>query len=396
MGRHSAPAVAGTMVAGIAAEPAPGSRRARVRAERAQRAASIERAESKQSAFEAPVADTPVWPNRAEFAASLKTETPISIHKSSKFSLFKRSRAVTAAVVIITSGVGAVAVTQSSSSAETTIPSQTQSSVPHRTIAQEVATTFTVKIDGAEKTVSSNKATLGDALADAGVVVNRSDIVSSAMSAPVVNGSTISVTRVTTANETETVKDAFATKEVDDDSLEKGTTQVETEGQDGITTNTYEVTYHDGKEVSRVLTISAVTQPRVDKVVHVGTKEPEVTEVATTTTTASSSASATSSSTSDSSSSTTTASTDSSASAAGSGVWAQLAQCESGGNPNAVSSNGLYYGLYQFTVSTWQSVGGSGLPSQASADEQTLRAQILQQRSGWGQWPACARSLGLY
>jgi hypothetical protein len=40
-------------------------------------------------------------------------------------------------------------------------------------------------------------------------------------------------------------------------------------------------------------------------------------------------------------------------------------------------------------------VGGSGLPSDASAAEQTMRAQILQQRAGWGQWPACARKLGL-
>jgi len=79
-----------------------------------------------------------------------------------------------------------------------------------------------------------------------------------------------------------------------------------------------------------------------------------------------------------------------------SGVWAKLAQCESGGNPSIVSSNGLYHGLYQFTVSTWHSVGGSGIPSQASPAEQTKRAKILQARSGWGQWPACSRKLGLY
>ena len=52
-------------------------------------------------------------------------------------------------------------------------------------------------------------------------------------------------------------------------------------------------------------------------------------------------------------------------------------------------------GLYQFSVATWQSVGGAGLPSQASPAEQTTRAQILQARSGWGQWPACSRKLGL-
>lgn len=76
-------------------------------------------------------------------------------------------------------------------------------------------------------------------------------------------------------------------------------------------------------------------------------------------------------------------------------VWSKLAQCESGGNPSVVSKNGLYHGLYQFSVGTWKSVGGSGLPSQASAEEQTRLAQVLQARSGWGQWPHCSSKLGL-
>jgi len=78
-----------------------------------------------------------------------------------------------------------------------------------------------------------------------------------------------------------------------------------------------------------------------------------------------------------------------------SGVWAALAECESGGDPTTNTGNG-YYGLYQFSLSTWEAMGGSGLPSDASAAEQTMRAQALQEQSGWGQWPACAASLGLY
>jgi hypothetical protein len=34
-------------------------------------------------------------------------------------------------------------------------------------------------------------------------------------------------------------------------------------------------------------------------------------------------------------------------------------------------------------------VGGTGLPSDASREEQIKRAKILQARSGWGQW-GCA------
>ncbi|MCW2618033.1 MAG: putative transglycosylase, partial [Modestobacter sp.] len=36
--------------------------------------------------------------------------------------------------------------------------------------------------------------------------------------------------------------------------------------------------------------------------------------------------------------------------------------------------------------STWAGVGGSGDPAEASAEEQTMRAQMLYARSGAGQW----------
>lgn len=75
-------------------------------------------------------------------------------------------------------------------------------------------------------------------------------------------------------------------------------------------------------------------------------------------------------------------------------VWDALARCESGGNWSINTGNG-YYGGLQFTASTWKSVGGSGLPHQNSREEQIYRGQILQARSGWGQWPACTKKLGL-
>ena len=67
----------------------------------------------------------------------------------------------------------------------------------------------------------------------------------------------------------------------------------------------------------------------------------------------------------------------------------QIASCESGGDPEIISSNGLYHGKYQFHPDTWESVGGEGLPSDAPEVEQDYRAALLLERSGPGQWPVC-------
>lgn len=82
------------------------------------------------------------------------------------------------------------------------------------------------------------------------------------------------------------------------------------------------------------------------------------------------------------------------ASAASDSQLAALRECESGGNYQINTGNG-YYGAYQFSASTWRSLGYSGLPHNASPATQDRAARELQARSGWGQWPACSRKLGL-
>ena len=77
-----------------------------------------------------------------------------------------------------------------------------------------------------------------------------------------------------------------------------------------------------------------------------------------------------------------------------SSLLAAIAECESGGDPTAISGGGQYRGKYQFTRSTWRSVGGSGDPAQASEAEQDKRAQILMETAGPGQWPACSAQAG--
>ncbi len=76
-----------------------------------------------------------------------------------------------------------------------------------------------------------------------------------------------------------------------------------------------------------------------------------------------------------------------------SGVWACIARLESGGNPSEDTGNG-YYGMFQFSMSSWEAVGGVGNPADASAAQQLAAAQRLQAESGWGNWPVTSRECG--
>lgn len=70
-----------------------------------------------------------------------------------------------------------------------------------------------------------------------------------------------------------------------------------------------------------------------------------------------------------------------------------LALCESGGIADIVDPSGLYFGLYQFDLTTWLSVGGSGNPADATPEEQTRRALLLYDERGWQPWPQCGANL---
>ena len=53
---------------------------------------------------------------------------------------------------------------------------------------------------------------------------------------------------------------------------------------------------------------------------------------------------------------------------------------------NLNTGNGQYGG-FQFSLYTWRSVGGVGLPSTATVDEQTYRAYLVWKRDGgWREW----------
>lgn len=83
-------------------------------------------------------------------------------------------------------------------------------------------------------------------------------------------------------------------------------------------------------------------------------------------------------------------------------IFFKLADCETDGGINGrvnwVSNTGNgYYGGFQFSASTWNSMGtGYARADLAPAEVQTAAAKRLQARSGWhSQWPACSKKLGL-
>jgi peptidoglycan hydrolase-like protein with peptidoglycan-binding domain len=69
---------------------------------------------------------------------------------------------------------------------------------------------------------------------------------------------------------------------------------------------------------------------------------------------------------------------------------AQIAQCESGGDPTVVSPDGRYRGKYQFSRATWRAMGGKGDPAKAPEPEQDRLAAALFAARGTAPWPNCA------
>ena len=79
------------------------------------------------------------------------------------------------------------------------------------------------------------------------------------------------------------------------------------------------------------------------------------------------------------------------------GVWDEVARCESGGNWSINTGNG-YYGGLQFYQPTWKAFGGQEFATyahQATKGEQIAVAQRVLARQGPGAWPVCGARAGL-
>jgi len=234
--------------------------------------------------------------------------------------------------------------------------------IPLAGLALEVLTPKSIAIlaDGHVTRLTTTGPTVRDALITARVALTRTDRLSAPRTARLRDHMTIRVTRVVGRQLTESFPIPFRTERRTDPRMFTGDTKVLAQGRPGVLVRTYTLSYVNGRRTAKNLGSERRAAEPVTRIVVTGTKPRPAAQRA---------------SSSD-------------------GLnWAALARCESGGNPRAVSSNGAYRGLYQFSFSTWRGVGGSGDPIDASPDEQTYRARLLYQRSGRGQWPVCGRYL---
>ncbi|NLT55973.1 MAG: DUF348 domain-containing protein [Actinomycetales bacterium] len=239
-------------------------------------------------------------------------------------------------------------------------------------------------VAGSRRTVVTASRTVGEFLTEQGLQLGPGEQVSPAVGRSLTEGMDVTVSRVRTTRVTERESIAFTTTRTKTDELPSGRTRVVTKGRDGVREVVYQVVSVGGREIARSVVSSSVRRKPVTRVLQVGTGS-----------SGSSSSPSWNRSTGSSGSSSrrSTGGDDRASGSADSLNWSALARCESGGNPRAVSPNGRYHGLYQFSVPTWRGVGGSGLPSRASAGEQTARAKILYRRAGAGSWPSCGRLL---
>jgi resuscitation-promoting factor RpfB len=236
-------------------------------------------------------------------------------------------------------------------------------------MALEIVTPKKLKLEIAGKKPVKKELTAlttKDALKEMHVKVDKHDIVKPGLDKELEDGDRVVFTdiRVVTKKVKAETLD-YDTIEREDSSMLEGRTDVIRAGDTGSRNVTYKRTFRNGKLVAvKVLSQKVLDAPR-DRIVAVGTKEkPEPAPAVNY--------------------------------ASGSTVWDQLAQCESGGNWATNTGNG-YYGGLQFSLSTWQAYGGSGLPSENSRETQIMIAERVRAADGGGysSWPACSQALGL-
>ena len=215
---------------------------------------------------------------------------------------------------------------------------------------------LTVKIgDARPKKRTVTALTTAEALKKLGVKADKNDLVKPKLGATLHDGDKLVFTKRGVVTKTVTEAIGFDTVEREDSSMTEGQTSTVRAGHDGSRKVTYKIFFTNGHVSKKKALKVVVLEKPTDAIVKVGTKAPAPAANY----------------------------------ASGGTVWDQIADCESGGNWAANTGNG-YYGGLQFSLSTWQSYGGSGRPDQNSREAQIAIAEkVRDAEGGYGAWPVC-------
>lgn len=213
----------------------------------------------------------------------------------------------------------------------------------------------TISQNGQVVQLRSTAQTVADLLDSQKVIPGPKDIVDPPVNTKLTDGMAVSVIQVFGNAQHVTIAIPAPVQRIADPTMFQGLEKVVDPGAPGVAIKVVDLITVNGKQVKRDLGDPVVTKQPKPKIIKYGTNPHQP--------------------------------------AADGLNWTALAKCESGGNPRSVSSNGLYRGLYQFDLGTWHGTGGAGDPIDASASEQTYRAQILYGRRGTAPWPVCGKHL---
>jgi 3D (Asp-Asp-Asp) domain-containing protein len=143
---------------------------------------------------------------------------------------------------------------------------------PQATAIYELPKYVTLRVDNTEIEGLTFSYTVGDFIKEKGVVVGEYDEISPALDESIYNGLLAEIIRVEKETYTVNEKIPYATKEVEDSTMEDGITKVSQKGVNGSREKTYEKTYKDGKLVETKLISEKVLENSVNEIVLIGTK----------------------------------------------------------------------------------------------------------------------------
>ena len=255
--------------------------------------------------------------------------------------------------------------------------------IPLDGLAVTADTLYSVSVSdngAAAVAITSPGKNVGDLLNEQGLALGPLDVVNVPAETPLSNGLAVTVTRVakTTVTQDEDVAQP-ADQQVQDSSMDEGTSTVTQQGSAGKDSVTYEVTTTNGAESARTEVSRTTVTPAQATITTVGTKSTYIAPASS------------SNSSSSSSSSGSSGSSAAPVSSGSSGInWDGIAQCESTNNWSINTGNG-YYGGLQFDNQTWASGGGTAYAPRAdlaTKEQQIAVAENVAASRGTQPW-AC-------